>query len=150
MLARIAKLLAALWLGLVVTLGGVAAPMAFQVLERTLAGQFAGACFRLEAQVSLGLAMLLFMLHRKLAQQQAEAGLGSRLSTDLLLVLGALFCTVLGYFALQPMMAAARAGTGMYSFGTLHGASSLMFLLKGGMLLALVWRGTATPQRRAG
>jgi hypothetical protein len=150
MLARIAKLLAALWLGLVLTLGAVVAPMAFQLLERTQAGQFAGACFRLEAQLSLGLAMVLFMLHRKLAQQQAEAGLGSRVSTDLLLVLAALFCTVLGYFALQPMMEAARAGQGMYSFGTLHGASSLMFLLKGGVLLALVWRGTAAAPRRGG
>ncbi|MGY0193669.1 DUF4149 domain-containing protein [Leptothrix sp. BB-4] len=150
MLARFAKLLAALWLGLVVTLGGVTAPVAFQVLERPLAGQLAGACFRIEAQLSLGLAMLLFMVHRKLAQQRAEAGEGSRISTELLLVLGALFCTVLGYFALQPMMASARAGQGMYSFGTLHGASSLLYLAKGVMLLALVWRGTATQRRPGG
>jgi hypothetical protein len=150
MLARFAKLLAALWLGLVVTLGGVTAPLAFQVLERGLAGQLAGACFRLEAQLSLGAAMLLFMVHRKIAQQQAEAGQGSRISTELLLVLGALFCTVLGYFALQPMMEAARAGTGIYSFGTLHGASSLLFLLKGVLLLVLVWRGTAGAPRRVG
>ncbi|MEY2654743.1 MAG: hypothetical protein RLZZ524_1771 [Pseudomonadota bacterium] len=150
MLARLAKLLAALWLGLVLTLGAVAAPMAFKVLERSLAGQFAGACFRLEAQLSLGAAMLLFLLHRKIAQQHAEAGQGSRVSTELLLVLGALFCTVLGHFALQPMMEAARAGDGMYSFGTLHGASSLLFLLKGVMLLVLVWRGTSGSPRRGG
>jgi len=140
MLARFAKLLASLWLGLVVTLGGVTAPLAFQVLERGLAGQLAGACFRLEAQLSLGAAMLLFMVHRKLAQQQAEAGQGSRISTELLLVLGALFCTVLGFFALQPMMEAARQGQGSFSFGALHGASSTLFLVKGVLLLGLVWR----------
>jgi len=150
MLARVTKLLAALWLGLVLTLGAVVAPLAFQLMERTQAGQFAGACFKLEAQLSLGAAMLLFMCHRKLAQQVAEAGQGSRVSTELLLVLGALFCTVLGYFALQPMMEAARAGQGMYSFGTLHGASSLLFLLKGVMLLVLVWRGTSGSPRRGG
>ena len=150
MLARVTKLLAALWLGLVLTLGAVVAPLAFQLMERTQAGQFAGACFKLEAQLSLGAAMLLFMCHRKLAQQVAEAGQGSRVSTELLLVLGALFCTVLGYFALQPMMEAARAGQGMYSFGTLHGASSLLFLLKGVLLLVLVWRGTAGAPRRVG
>lgn len=150
MLHRLAKLLAALWLGLVLTIGALVAPLAFQMLDRELAGQFAGACFRIEAQVSLGAAMLLFLLHRQIAQRQAEAGLGSRVSTELLLVLGALFCTVLGYFALQPMMASARAGEGMYSFGTLHGASSLLFLLKGVMLLVLVWRSTATGPRRGG
>ena len=60
---------------------------------------------------------------------------------NLLLVLGALFCTVLGYFALQPMMEAARAGQGRLGFGALHGISSALFALKGVLLLVLVWRG---------
>jgi len=70
-----------------------------------------------------------------------RAGEGSVMSVNLLLVLGALFCTVLGYFALQPLMEAARAGQGRFSFGALHGASSVLFVLKGLLLLALVWRG---------
>ena len=37
-------------------------------------------------------------------------GTGSALNANMLLLLGALFCTVAGYFALQPMMA--RRGPG--------------------------------------
>jgi hypothetical protein len=59
-------------------------------------------------------------------------------------VLGCLFCTVLGYFALQPMMEAARAGQGRFSFGALHGASSAFFALKGLLLFAYLWR-LSTP-----
>ena len=140
MLQRIRIVLAALWLGLVVTLAAVAAPTAFALLERTLAGRVAGQMFRIEATVGLGLAMLLFLIERWVATQRAAAGRGSVLSAEIVLVLGALFCTVLGYFALQPLMEAARAGQGAYSFGMLHGVSSALFALKGLLLLALLWR----------
>ena len=143
MLGRLAALLASLWLGLVFTLGAVAAPAAFGVLERPLAGRMAGQCFRIEAQLSLGLALILLLLHRRLAsQERATPAQGSVISTEILLVLGALFCTVLGYFALQPAMEAARAGQGAWSFGAIHGASSALYALKGVLLLVLVWRGT--------
>lgn len=145
MLQRIRVVLAALWLGLVVTLATVAAPTAFAVLERTLAGRVAGQMFRIEATVGLGLAMLLFLIERRVAMQRAAAGQGSVLSVEVVLVLGALFCTVLGYFALQPLMEAARAGQGAYSFGMLHGVSSALFALKGLLLLALLWRSAAAP-----
>jgi hypothetical protein len=140
MLQRIRVVLAALWLGLVVTLATVAAPTAFAVLERTLAGRVAGQMFRIEATVGLGLAMLLFLIERRVAMRRAATGQGSVLSAEIVLVLGALFCTVLGYFALQPLMEAARAGQGAYSFGMLHGVSSALFALKGLLLLVLLWR----------
>jgi hypothetical protein len=38
------------------------------------------------------------------------------------------------------MMAAARAGQGIWSFGALHGLSAAMFGLKGLLALALAWR----------
>ena len=60
-----------------------------------------------------------------------------------MLTLGALFCTVAGYFALQPMMAAARAGEGAVSFGALHGLSAGFYALKTGLVVALAWRLTA-------
>lgn len=143
MLQRIRVVLVALWLGLVVTLATVAAPTAFALLERTLAGRVAGQMFRIEATVGLGLAMLLFLIERRVAMRRAAAGQGSVLSAEIVLVLGALFCTVLGYFALQPLMEAARAGQGAYSFGMLHGVSSALFALKGLLLLALLWRSAA-------
>jgi hypothetical protein len=141
MLIRVRTLLAALWLGLVVTLAAVVAPVLFAGLEREVAGRLAGQMFRIEAHVALGLAIALFLIERRLAALRVRAGQGSVLSVNLLLVLAALFCTVLGYFALQPMMEAARAGQGRFSFGALHGASSVLFMLKGLVLLALVWRG---------
>jgi hypothetical protein len=60
-------------------------------------------------------------------------------------LLGVLFCTVAGYFAIQPMMAAARAGQGSLSFGALHGISSAFFVLKGLLVLALAWRLSQPP-----
>jgi len=59
---------------------------------------------------------------------------------NLVLLLGTLFCTIAGYFAVQPMVAAARAGQGTLSFGTLHAVSASLFALKGLLVLALAWR----------
>ena len=44
--------------------------------------------------------------------EERAAGQGSQFSVDMALCLGTLFCTVAGYFAVQPMLAAARAGQG--------------------------------------
>ncbi len=141
MLRQVRTLVAAVWLGLVLTLAAVVAPVLFAGLDRTEAGRLAGNMFRIEAYVALGLAVALFLVERRLAALRMQAGRGSMLSMNGVLVLGALFCTVLGYFALQPMMEAARAGQGQWSFGALHGLSSALFVLKGLLLLALVWRG---------
>lgn len=141
MLRQVRTLVAAVWLGLVLTLAAVVAPVLFAGLDRTEAGRLAGNMFRIEAYVALGLAVALFLVERRLAALRMQAGRGSMLSMNGVLVLGALFCTVLGYFALQPMMEAARAGQGHWSFGALHGLSSALFVLKGLLLLALVWRG---------
>jgi hypothetical protein len=140
MLIRIRTLLAALWLGLIASLGAVVAPTLFALLARPEAGRIAGQLFRVEAHVALALAIALFLIERRLAALRAAQGAGPVLSVNLLLVLGALFCTVLGYFALQPMMEAARAGQGRLSFGALHGVSSALFFLKGLLLTVLVWR----------
>jgi len=96
--------------------------------------------FAAEAYLSLGVAVVLFLALRVCARRAAEAGTGSVFSTDMLLVLGALFCTVAGYFALQPMMAAARAGQGSWSFGTLHGVASALYGLKSLLVASLAWR----------
>jgi len=66
------------------------------------------------------------------------------LSTELLLLLGTVFCTVAGYFALQPLMAGARSGQGPLSFGQLHMISVGFFVLKLLCILALAWRAVGT------
>jgi hypothetical protein len=58
------------------------------------------------------------------------------------------FCTVAGYFALQPMMAAARAGEGPLSFGQLHAVSAAFYAVKLLLVLALAWRAAGTGLRR--
>ncbi|MEO8299482.1 MAG: DUF4149 domain-containing protein [Burkholderiales bacterium] len=140
MLKRLRALLATLWLGLVAALALLVTPTAFAVLERAQAGRLAGALFRAEAHLALAWALALFLIERGLAARQAATGRGSRVSVNLLLILAALFCTVLGYFGLQPMMEAARRGTGPYSFGLLHGASAAFFALKALLLAVLAWR----------
>src|SRR4051794_25940148 len=105
---RWAAWLAGLWTGVLVGLGAVAAPAAFAVLPRASAGLLAGRLFAHEAYAGLALAVVLLLLLRRRARGAAEAGTGSVFSPEMMLVLGALFCTVLGHFALQPMMAPAR------------------------------------------
>lgn len=138
---RLAALLAGLWAGVILAIGLIGAPAGFAVLSTPAeAGRVAGRMFAVEAPLSLALAVAIFLLERRRARDEAEAGRGSQFNASMLLALGALFCTVAGYYALQPMMAAARAGQGGWSFGALHGASMGFFGLKGLLVLALAWR----------
>jgi len=140
MLGRVAKLLAGLWAGLLLGLGTIGAPAGFAITTVEIAGRTAGRMFAIEAYVSLALAVLLLLLTRKAATASPA---GPSLNTNMLLVLGALFCTIVGYFVIQPLMAAARVGEGSLSFGALHGLSAGFFALKGLLVIALAWRLTA-------
>jgi hypothetical protein len=137
-------LLPALWAGLLLTVGLIAAPAPFATLMPQDAGRVVARIFAQEAYASLAFAALLFFIERGRARADAAAGLGSVLSANLLLIFGALFCTVAGYFALQPMMVAARAGQPGPSFMTLHVASTVLFALKALLVIALAWRVTAS------
>lgn len=130
-------MLAGLWAGHLLCVAGVAAPSAFAVLERTQAGHYVGRLFSLDAQISLAAALLLVMMERRL---QSDSGVARVLTPDLLLPLAALLFTVAGYYGLQPLMEAARAGQGALSFGALHGLSTLFFAAKSLCVLALAWR----------
>jgi hypothetical protein len=140
-LERLRRALPGVWLGLLLALAFVAAPSLFAILDRPMAGKVAGRLFAIEAQLSLLLAVVLGLLERSRAARQLP-GQGSRVSAELLLVLGALFCTVLGHYAIQPMMESARAGQGTWSFGALHAASTGLYLLKSLLVATLAWRST--------
>ena len=144
-IARIQALVAGLWAGALSTIGGVAAPALFSVLERQQAGTGAGQIFHIESRLSLAFAIVLFVLERRRVRDKVEQGPSqSAMSANLLLVLGALFLTVLGGFALQPMIQAAKAGEPTaLSFAALHGISAVLFWLKTLLVLALAWRMTA-------
>lgn len=141
MFSRIQSLLAALWGGFLLCVAFAAAPSAFAVLERAQAGALVGRLFGIEARVSLAAALILMLLERRLTRDAVEAGAArSQFSAPLLLPAVALFCTVAGYYGLQPLMADARSGTGVASFAALHGASLAFFAVKGLAVLALAWQ----------
>ena len=150
MVERLRRLIPGLWVGLLLCIAAVAAPAIFATLERADAGRVVGRIFMVEAWCSLALAVLLLAIERARARRQAEAGEGSVLSAEMLLLLGAVFCTVAGYFGIQPLMPAARAGQGAFSFGQLHAISSAFFALKLLLLSGLAWRaaGPAIISRR--
>ena len=140
MFARLQALLAALWGGLLLCIAFVATPSAFAVLERAQAGAYVARVFAIEAQVSLALGLVLMMIERRLTRDAVEARQAAQqFSMRLVLPVVALFCTIAGYYGLQPLMAEARAGTGVASFAALHGVSLAFFGVKGLAVLALAW-----------
>ena len=135
-------LLAGLWAGGLWTIAAVAAPAAFAVLARPDAGRYVGRLFALEAGAGLVIAMLLLLAERRASRLRGTPAMNA----NLLLALGALFCTVAGHYALLPMMDAARAGQGALSFGALHALSAGFFGAKALAVTALAWRLALTPR----
>lgn len=129
---RLGALVAGLWAGLLLCIALVATPAAFATLMPADAGRVVGHIFSREAYTSLVLALLMITLERRRSEQA--------MSANVMLLLGTAFCTVAGYFAVQPLMAAARAGQGSLSFGALHAISLGFFALKGCLVLAVAWR----------
>ena len=137
-LLRAAAYLTGLWAGVLLGVGFIGAPAGFAVTFPETAGRVAGRMFLQEAYLSLGLAVLLLMMLRRVWQQTETRR--SVLGADALMLLGIAFCTVLGYFGLQPAMAAAKAGQGGLSFGALHGISMSLYAVKTLLVLVLAWR----------
>ena len=141
MLRRLAGWVSGVCGGLLLGVGFIGAPAGFAVTTAEIAGRSAGRMFAVEAYVSLAVAVIVLILTRRSASVEPEQPVVPALNTDVLLVLGTLFCTVAGYFVIQPMMAAARAGQGGgLSFGALHGLSAGFFALKALLVLLLAWR----------
>ena len=134
---RLRLLLPALWAGMLLCVALIAAPAPFATLAPADAGRVVARVFASEAYTSVAAALVVVLVERK-------AG-GEALGANVFLALGALFCTVAGYFALQPMIAAARTGQGALSFGQLHVVSVGFFALKGVLVLALAWRVSSAP-----
>ena len=140
--ARLRRLLPPLWAGLLLCVALVATPAPFATLEPAQAGLVVAFMFKREAFLSLAAALAVVLIERR----RAHADLGPQFSFEMALALGALFFTVAGYFGLQPMMAAARAGQSALTFGQLHAVSLVLFGLKILCVLLLSWR-VAAPER---
>lgn len=139
------RLLPGLWAGLLVCVAAVATPAPFATLAQADAGRVVARILAQEAYLSLVLGVVLLVLARLSARRQVAAGTGSQFSIEMGLAIASLFCTIAGYFALQPLMAEARAGQGRWSFGQLHAASALFYLIKSGVVLAFAWRASFRP-----
>jgi hypothetical protein len=128
---RLRRLLPAVWAGGLLCVAFIAAPAPFAMLAVADAGRVVGRIFAHEAATSLVLALLVVLTERR-----------NGFNTNVMLALGAMFCTVAGYYALLPVMQAARAGQGALSAGQLHAISVALFAVKGLLVLALAWRAT--------
>ncbi|PAJ82501.1 DUF4149 domain-containing protein [Burkholderia ubonensis] len=143
---RVFRLLSAVWVGSLLTIGYAVAPVLFRSLDRMTAGSVAAQLFRIEAVVGVVCGVLLLVL----SNQQVRRGCDEyrRVRWILAAMVG---CVLIGYFALQPFMnalrvAAMEAGTDIANsqyasrFGMLHGVSSLFYLVESVLGLMLIWR----------
>ena len=142
MIPRLRVLLVTFWVGSLWTTGYVVAPLLFATLaDRAQAGTLAGLFFKAEAWISLICGSSL------LAIVWAERENPARV-LQIKLVIVMILCTVLGYFGLQPYMAALRAiaaqsggimDDAMRSrFGILHGVASAIYLIQSLLAVGLV------------
>ncbi|MET3550809.1 hypothetical protein ABIC50_000706 [Burkholderia sp. 567] len=143
---RVFRLLSAVWVGSLLTIGYAVAPVLFKTLERMTAGTVAAQLFRIEAIVGVVCGVLLLAL----SNQQVRRGSGDYRRVRWI-VAAMVACVLVGYFALQPFMnalrvAAMEAGTDIANspyasrFGMLHGVSSLFYLVESVLGLMLIWR----------
>ena len=134
-------LVTTLWAGSLWAVGYLVAPVLFSTLsDRVLAGSIAGSIFRIEAWLSVGCGLVL------LAMVVFDDASRERRSL-LRLIVVMLLCVVVGYFGLQPWMAALREAAGpsgvmegaaRTQFGILHGVASLIYLFQSVLALVLV------------
>lgn len=143
---RVFRLLSAVWVGSLLTIGYAVAPVLFKTLERMTAGSVAAQLFRIEAIVGIVCGVLLLAL----SNQQVRRG-GNEYRRVRWIVAAMVVCVLVGYFALQPFMNALRvaamdAGTDIANspyasrFGMLHGVSSVFYLVESVLGLMLIWR----------
>lgn len=137
-------LVATLWAGSLWTIGYLVAPVLFSTLaDRVLAGTIAGQLFRIEAWVSVACAALLLatLIYGNANSRPPQP------RRFVFIILAMLFCTLAGYFGLQPFMAELRAAAGTggvmdsdlrAKFGMLHAASSAFYLIQSVFGIALV------------
>ena len=138
---RLRRLLPGLWCGVLLAIALIGTPAASGALDRASFGAVARAIFAREAPTSLVFGVLILMLERRAALARHEASGVSQFSTEMVLAVAALFCTVAGYYGLQPMMEQARAGAATtLTFMQLHAISLAFFGVKGLLALALAWK----------
>lgn len=138
---RVIRLLPAIWCGILICVATLATPAPFAELARDDAGRVVRHIFAREAPMSLVLGAVMLIWARRRAFAAAIRGEGSMFTLNMLLPLGTLVCTVIGYYVMQPMMEQARLGVATaLSFGQMHAISFGCFGLKLLLVFVLAWR----------
>ncbi|WP_118180668.1 DUF4149 domain-containing protein [Paraburkholderia phosphatilytica] len=143
---RVFRLLTVVWVGSLLTIGYIVAPVLFASLDRISAGATAAQLFRIEAITGVVCGVLLLALGNVLVRRGDDGYKRLRW-----LIAGMLLCVLVGYFALEPFMNALRlaalnegtdVGHSAYAmrFGVLHGVSSLFYLIESLLGVMLVWK----------
>jgi Domain of unknown function (DUF4149) len=131
--SAVAGVVLTLWAGSLWTVCAIAAPAAFAVLDRPVAGRLAGTLFLIETWLGAACALLLFaaaFVHKPLA---------TRLRPPWLIAATAA-APLLSELVLSPMMATTRAANDMSRFGMLHGLAAVLFVAAALGALVLVLR----------
>jgi hypothetical protein len=138
------RLLPGIWFGLLLAIALIATPAASGALDKASFGAVARAIFAREAPTSFILGVVILVIERRDALVRHLATGVSQFSTEMTLAIIALFCTVAGYYGLEPMMEQARLGGGAttLTFLQLHAISLAFFGVKALVVLALAWKAT--------
>ena len=143
---RLFRTVSMVWVGSLLSLGLIAAPVLFSMLDRTSAGSVAAQLFQIEAIIGVISALVLILLGNRFVKSGIVDYKRVRWIVAVMLL-----CVLVGYFALQPFMsslrmAAQEAGTELANspyakeFGILHGISSAIYLIECLFGIALIWR----------
>mgnify|MGYP005753537443 CR=1 FL=1 len=132
------RILLALWIGALWTVGFVVAPVLFAELDRSTAGTIAGILFTYLNHAGLVIGAFLLLRNR------LRPGAATAPALLLVLMLGLI---LVNEFGLAPQIAALReagfaAGSAEATrFGRLHGAASVIYLVNAlfGLALLVIW-----------
>lgn len=146
-LMRIEKLLLSLWVGVMVGVGYIAAPVLFKTLDdRKLAGSLAGEMFYIVMLIGLIVGGILLLLRYK---DESVSFFAQWRGWVLLLMLA---LVAVSMFVLQPMIVDVKAGgivegsDNAKTFAMLHGASSLVYMITILAGCVLIYCGLRKPQ----
>jgi Domain of unknown function (DUF4149) len=134
---RLARTVAALWMGSLCTICAIVAPLLFATLERPVAGQLAARFFHVTAWLGLALAATL-LAAAALRRSSRDAFHADR--TALWLIGVSALAPLCSELLVGPLMQHARSIGDMRAVGTWHGVASGLFLVACAGTLALVWR----------
>ncbi len=132
------KILLTIWVGGMWAIGYIVAPVLFQMLDKSVAGNVAGQLFSIVSYIGIFSAVALII---NILVQQGFSLRHWQLWTLIIMLL----VIIIGQFILQPMMAELKAiglsEENRAQFGRLHGVASVLFLMNSLAGLALVVSG---------